>query len=99
MGRVERRNALCDEIARSKRTEKTVCLLKRREQEMDHKSTHSDLYEVAMRLARECRGIIQACLREEEWLDAEEEFRWVILAGLNEVAKEVSCADGQRGGS
>jgi hypothetical protein len=41
--------------------------------------------QLAMRLAKECRIIIQACLREEEWLDAEEEFRWVILAGLKEL--------------
>jgi hypothetical protein len=45
-----------------------------------------ETHEIAVRLARQCREIIQTCLREEEWLDAEEEFRWVILAGLNEVA-------------
>jgi hypothetical protein len=45
----------------------------------------NDLTVIAIRLARECRIIIQACLREEEWDDAEEEFRWVILAGLHEA--------------
>jgi hypothetical protein len=68
---------------------------------MTHKSMASDVRDVAMRLARQCREIIQTALREEEWLDAEEEFRWVILAGLNEVAKgeKSSCATDQRGGS
>jgi hypothetical protein len=42
-------------------------------------------HEIAMRLARECRELIQACLREEEWADAEEEFRWLILAGLKQI--------------
>jgi hypothetical protein len=45
----------------------------------------NDLTAIAIRLARECRIIIQAALREEEWGDAEEEFRWVILAGLKEA--------------
>jgi hypothetical protein len=47
-----------------------------------------DTREIAMRLARQCREIVQTALREEEWADAEEEFRWVILAGLNEAVKE-----------
>ena len=51
-------------------------------------ATISDFSQLAMRVARECREIIQACLREEEWADAEEEFRWLILAGLNEAVKE-----------
>jgi hypothetical protein len=44
-----------------------------------------DLNSLAMRVAKDCRIIIQACLREEEWADAEEEFRLVILAGLKEI--------------
>lgn len=42
-------------------------------------SHHGDL---ARQIARECRSIIQPCLREEEWQDAEEEFFEVIKAGL-----------------
>jgi hypothetical protein len=42
---------------------------------------------LARRLARQCREIIQACLREEEWLDAEEEFEKVIRAGLEEFSE------------
>ena len=51
-------------------------------------ATTSDFSLLALRVARQCREIIQACLREEEWADAEEEFRWLILAGLNEAVKE-----------
>ena len=32
----------------------------------------------AMRLAQDCRYIIQGCLREEEWQDADQEFFQVI---------------------
>jgi hypothetical protein len=31
-------------------------------------------HEVAIRIARRCRTIVQACLREEEWADADREF-------------------------
>lgn len=34
--------------------------------------------ESAMRLAQDCRYIIQECLREEEWQDADQEFFQVI---------------------
>lgn len=43
---------------------------------------------LARRLARQCRAIVQSCLREEEWLDAEDEFAKVILAGLQEATSE-----------
>jgi hypothetical protein len=39
----------------------------------------------ARRLARACRHVVQACLREEEWADADEEFERVILAGIQEL--------------
>ena len=48
----------------------------------------NDLAQLATRIARECREIIQACLREEEWADAEEEFRRVILAALKQLESE-----------
>lgn len=35
--------------------------------------------ELAMRLAQDCRYIIQGCLREEEWQDADQEFFEVIV--------------------
>jgi hypothetical protein len=32
------------------------------------------IHEVAIRIARRCRHAVQACLREEEWADADREF-------------------------
>ena len=40
------------------------------------------VHELAMRLARQCRHIIQACLREEEWPEADREFYLIIREGL-----------------
>ncbi|HEY4308775.1 MAG TPA: hypothetical protein VGN12_04915 [Pirellulales bacterium] len=36
---------------------------------------------LAWQLARQCREIVQSCLREEEWTDADREFFAVISAG------------------
>ena len=56
----------------------------------------NELTRLAMRLARECLEIIAPCLREEEFANAEEEFRWVILAGLKQLqppfARRPACA-------
>jgi len=52
-----------------------------------------DLNLVARRLARQCREIIQSCLREEEWLDAEDEFARVILTGLREATSSHSVSE------
>lgn len=38
--------------------------------------------EIAMQIARDCRYIIQSCLREEEWQDADQEFYEVIVSYL-----------------
>jgi DNA-binding FadR family transcriptional regulator len=38
--------------------------------------------EVAWRIAKECRSIVQGCLREEEWQDADREFFEVIASGF-----------------
>jgi hypothetical protein len=43
--------------------------------------------QTARRLARECRNIVQACLREEEWRDADDEFSAIIKAGLIQYEK------------
>ena len=40
------------------------------------------VHELAMRLARQCRHIVQACLREEEWPEADREFSLIICRGL-----------------
>lgn len=38
--------------------------------------------EAAWQMARECRSVVQSCLREEEWKDADQEFFAVISNGL-----------------
>ncbi len=43
------------------------------------------LHHLAIRLARACRNVVQACLREEEWRLADEEFYKVIRSGLEQV--------------
>jgi hypothetical protein len=40
------------------------------------------LHRIALRIARRCRRIVQACLREEEWVDADHEFYAVIREEL-----------------
>jgi hypothetical protein len=48
------------------------------------------VHALATRLARACRTIVQACLREEEWRDADREFHFVIRSGLEEALREGS---------
>ncbi|MBS0261568.1 MAG: hypothetical protein JSS02_06380 [Planctomycetes bacterium] len=42
------------------------------------------LQSVALRLAQQCRAVIQGCLFEWEWEDCDEEFAAIISAGLKE---------------
>jgi hypothetical protein len=51
----------------------------------NHRSTDARTHALAIRLARECRNIIQACLMESEWRDADMAFYEVIRAGLEEI--------------
>ena len=46
------------------------------------------LHEAAQRMARQCRHIVQGCLREEEWRDADAEFYAVILEELKQLTRE-----------
>jgi hypothetical protein len=46
------------------------------------------LQSAALRMARRCRHIVQTCLREEEWADADQEFHAVILDELQRLAKQ-----------
>jgi hypothetical protein len=55
--------------------------------------TSDELKNLAARLAKRCRQIIQSCLREEEWQDADEEFFDVILEGLRQVKGEDHASD------
>ena len=47
-----------------------------------HLPTDPDTHETAIRTARKCRRIVQACLREEEWIEADREFYAAIRAEL-----------------
>ena len=51
---------------------------------LDSRSTDHVTHETAVRLARECRRIVQSCLREEEWPDADREFYLIIRQGLEQ---------------
>lgn len=51
-----------------------------------------------MRLARDCRRVVQACLREEEWADADEKFFEIILAGLTSGGERGQHADARADG-
>lgn len=46
---------------------------------------------VAIRLARRCRWVIQGCLREEEWQDADREFFFIINEGIRHFSEECRC--------
>jgi hypothetical protein len=41
-----------------------------------------DFHKIAWSIARDCRRIVQACLREEEWQAADEEFYRLIFERL-----------------
>lgn len=43
------------------------------------------IHALAIRLALRCRHIIQACLREEEWADADREFYLTIREELEAI--------------
>jgi len=47
---------------------------------------------LAWRLARQCREVVLACLREEEWPDADREFFNAIHAGLSAAMGRQDCS-------
>jgi len=52
-----------------------------------HLPTDPRTHEAAIRIARRCRHVIQACLREDEWADADREFYRICreeLAGFGQ---------------
>ena len=51
---------------------------------IEHRPADPAVHALAIRLARQCRHIIQAVLREEERGDADREFYLVIRQGLEE---------------
>lgn len=55
------------------------------------------VHETAIGMARRCRFIIQAVLREEEWADADYEFYPVIHEGLERFIIEGNPASHEFG--
>jgi hypothetical protein len=53
----------------------------------DSASTDRRLHETAVRIAVRCRRIVQVCLREEEWIDADREFYLIIREELEQWKK------------
>jgi hypothetical protein len=51
---------------------------------IESQSTDHLTHETAIRIARRCRHIVQACLREEEWAEADREFYRVAREELEQ---------------
>jgi hypothetical protein len=58
---------------------------------IDTHSTDVVIHALAIRLGKQCRSIVQACLREEEWRDCDLEYYRIIRAGLEEFAASKHC--------
>ena len=52
--------------------------------------TDAAVHETSVRLAVPCRRTVQACLREEEWIEADRQFSLVVREGL----ERFQAADG-----
>jgi hypothetical protein len=52
-----------------------------------------EIHDAAVKMARRCRWLIQACLREEEWGDADREFYLVIREELERFVAARGRAD------
>ncbi len=53
----------------------------------DHLPADARTHGTAIRIAKRCRHIIQACLREEEWADADREFYRVVREELASLGR------------
>lgn len=53
------------------------------------------VHAAAIAMARRCRFIIQACLREEEWADADLEFYLVIREALERFQADARTESGR----
>lgn len=49
--------------------------------------TDERTHQAAIRIARRCRHVIQVCLREEEWPDADREFYRICREELEQWSK------------
>lgn len=56
------------------------------------------LHAAALRIARRCRHIVQGCLREEEWADADHEFYVVILEEMERTFGQNAASVWREGG-
>lgn len=65
---------------------------------VDSQPADPGIHAVAIRMARRCRNIVQACLREEEWADADREFYRVCREELEQWCGAIlrPAADRQR---
>jgi hypothetical protein len=55
---------------------------------IESQSTDPKTHEASIRIAQRCRHIIQACLREEEWRDADREFYRVAREELERLRRD-----------
>ena len=64
---------------------------------LNSQPTDAATHEAAVRLAVACRRVVQACLREEEWIEADRQFYLVIREGLEHYrAGGGACSSGTR---
>lgn len=52
---------------------------------IESRATDPATHEAAIRIARRCRNVVQACLREEEWSEADREFYRVAREELEAI--------------
>ena len=57
-------------------------------------STDVIIHALAIRLAKQCRTIVQGCLREDEYRHCDMECYKIIRAGLEEFAQSKHCKKG-----
>lgn len=55
---------------------------------IDNRPADPRTHEAAIRIARRCRCVIQAVLREEEWMDADFEFYRIVREELESFRAE-----------
>jgi hypothetical protein len=53
------------------------------------------VHETAIRIARRCRFTVQACLREEEWADADREFYVIARQELEQFRQHAQPGTAQ----
>ena len=64
---------------------------------IEHLPTDASTHETAIRIARRCRHIVQACLRDEEWADADREFYRVCREELATAGRKTTTASAEPG--